>query len=67
MLNRDAVRQSLADLEAQARKHGRAIAIGHPHDATLDALEAWLPTLEEKGLQLAPVSALVESVAVGTP
>ncbi len=67
VLNRDAVRQSLADLEAQARKHGRAIAIGHPHDATLDALEAWLPTLEEKGLQLAPVSALVESVAVGTP
>ncbi len=63
-LNPDAVRQRLADLEAQARKHGRAIAIGHPHDVTLDALEAWLPTLGAKGLQLAPVSALVESDAV---
>lgn len=61
--NPDAVRQSLADLEIHARKHGRAIAIGHPHDVTLDALEAWLPTLAAKGLQLAPVSALVESGA----
>lgn len=63
-LDRDPARRAidaeLARLEAVARKHGSAIAIGHPHDATLDALEAWLPTLKSKGLQLAPVSALVE-------
>jgi len=57
----EAVARSLAELEVRARKHGQAIAIGHPHDVTLDALEAWLPTLAAKGLQLAPVSALVES------
>ena len=60
---RAAIDHELARLEAQARKHGAAIAIGHPHDATLDALEAWLPTLAAKGLQLAPVSALVEQGA----
>jgi polysaccharide deacetylase 2 family uncharacterized protein YibQ len=66
-LNPEAVRQSLADLETRARKHGRAIAIGHPHDVTLDSLEAWLPTLAAKGLQLAPVSALVEGGAGAAP
>lgn len=63
-LDRDPARRAidaeLKRLEDAARKYGHAIAIGHPHDATLDALEAWLPTLAAKGLQLAPVSALVE-------
>ncbi|MGE0650454.1 MAG: divergent polysaccharide deacetylase family protein [Alphaproteobacteria bacterium] len=57
---RAAIDAELSRLEALARKEGKAIAIGHPHDATLDALDAWLPTLRAKGLQLAPVSALVE-------
>ncbi|MQA65972.1 MAG: hypothetical protein GEU76_08735 [Alphaproteobacteria bacterium] len=60
---RAAIDAELARLEALARREGKAIAIGHPHDATLDALEAWLPTLRAKGLQLAPVSALVEESA----
>lgn len=62
--SRAAIDGELKRLEALARKYGAAIAIGHPHDATLDALDAWLPTLAAKGLQLAPVSALVAS---GTP
>jgi hypothetical protein len=63
---RAAIDNELKRLEALARKHGSAIAIGHPHDATLDALDAWLPTLAAKGLQLAPVSALVEDGAAVT-
>ncbi len=57
---RKAIDAELKRLEDLARRHGSAIAIGHPHDKTLDALDAWLPTLAAKGLQLAPVSALVE-------
>lgn len=49
----------LKELEAFALSHGRAIAIGHPKDRTLDALAAWLPTLAEKGLVLSPLSAVV--------
>jgi polysaccharide deacetylase 2 family uncharacterized protein YibQ len=60
------VARQLAELESRARAKGRAIAIGHPHDVTLDALEAWLATLKGKGLQLAPVSALVEGGGVAT-
>ena len=53
-----AVRKSLAKLERRAFKHGRAVAIGHPKAVTMKELEAWIPTLEEKGIELVPVSHL---------
>ena len=46
-------------LEAAARQNGAAIAIGHPHDETLDAVEHWIGDLERRGFQLVPVSAVV--------
>lgn len=51
----------LAQTEAVARKKGNAIAIGHPRDATIQALAAWLPTLEKKGFVLVPVTAVVRA------
>ena len=56
----DSIRQQLARTEAIAKKHGQAIAIGHPHDATLAALTAWLPTLEAKGFAIVPLTTLVK-------
>jgi len=53
-----AIAKQLAKLEQLARQHGSAIAIGHPHDATIAALKAWLPLLGGKGLVLVPVSAV---------
>lgn len=53
------VQAALARLEQTARRNGLAIAIGHPKDVTVEALAAWIPTLEEKGLVLAPVSAVL--------
>jgi uncharacterized protein len=53
------IARQLARLEQIARRHGSAIAIGHPHDATIAALRAWLPVLVEKGFALVPVSAVV--------
>jgi len=55
------VAQRLADVERVAREQGSAIAIGHPADVTLDALEAWLPSLSERGFVLVPVSAVVQA------
>lgn len=54
------VSKALSQLENKARKNGYAIAIGHPHQVTIDALTAWLPTLKDKGLTLAPASAVVK-------
>ncbi len=60
-LTRDAIDYRLHEVEIRAKRSGHAIAIGHPHDVTLEAIEAWVPTLAAKGFQLAPVSALVET------
>ncbi|HEY5210979.1 MAG TPA: divergent polysaccharide deacetylase family protein [Stellaceae bacterium] len=54
-----AIKARLADLEKVARQGGTAIAIGHPHDQTLDVLTAWLASLPSKGLQLVPLTAIV--------
>lgn len=54
-----AVAKSIAQIEVVAKKYGTAIAIGHPKDVTLDALEKWLPTLKDKGFELVPVSEII--------
>ncbi len=51
----------LGKLEEVARKKGNAIAIGHPRDATIKALAAWLPKLKSKGFVLVPVTAIVKA------
>lgn len=43
----------------QARKNGSAIAICHPHPATIAALAAALPELAGQGVRLVPASHLV--------
>src|SRR5256885_2682860 len=58
-----AIAARLAELERIARHNGSAIAIGHPHDQTLDALKAWLRDVPSKGFVLVPVSAIVKERA----
>lgn len=53
-----AIARTLQALEEKARADGTAIGIGHPYDETIEALRQWLPTLEGKGITLAPVSAI---------
>lgn len=50
---------ALRQAESTARRKGYAIAIGHPKDATIEGLRAWIPTLAAKGIELVPVSALL--------
>lgn len=49
-----AIQKQLADLVATAKRQGVAIAIGHPHDATLAALAAWLK--QDHGVTLVTLS-----------
>jgi polysaccharide deacetylase 2 family uncharacterized protein YibQ len=53
------VEARLAETEVIARRRGSVVAIGHPHDATLAALAAWIAAAPRKGLVLVPVSAIV--------
>lgn len=54
-----AVKRRLAETEAVARRQGFAVAIGHPHETTLQALAEWLPGVAGKGFALAPLSAVL--------
>lgn len=45
-------------LETMARMKGQAVAVGAPYPLLVERLSRWLPSLEEKGLALAPISAL---------
>jgi len=58
-VDRDDIRRQLRRVEETALRQGYAIAIGHPHDETLDVIRTWLETAEERGFQLVPVSAIV--------
>jgi len=53
--NRQTVAAVLVQLraaEAIARDAGTAVAIGHPHAATLEALEIWIPQARARGVDV---------------
>lgn len=60
---RGAIDQALAELETQARTHGKAIGIALPYPVTFERLNAWIKTLPAKNIVLAPISALVNQQA----
>ncbi|MEQ9334011.1 divergent polysaccharide deacetylase family protein [Thalassobaculum sp.] len=53
----------LAQTERVARETGSAIAIGHPRDATLNVLEAWIPKARAAGFVIVPLTAVVAARA----
>jgi polysaccharide deacetylase 2 family uncharacterized protein YibQ len=53
------IRDQLATLVDIARKHGKAIGIGHPHPVTLSELRKWLADTGAQGIEIVPVSRLM--------
>ena len=45
--------------QAEALEHGSALGILQPYPISLESLRTWAGTLADKGLALAPVSALL--------
>jgi uncharacterized protein len=56
-----AIERAYRDLLVKARKDGSALAIGHPHPATLELLERELPRLRAEGVELVSVSRLAHA------
>ena len=61
----DAVQARLAEAERLARRHGSAIAIGHPFPATLALLADWLPDAERRGVRLVTARSLTRQEPCG--
>lgn len=59
-LTEAAIARQLAVVEAIARKRGYAVAIGHPHPATIAVLKRWLPTMAARGIAIVPLTAIVK-------
>ncbi len=55
----EAIEAKLRELVLVAHRGGRVIAIGHPHPQTIAALRRAIPLLEEEGIEVVPVSQLV--------
>ena len=53
------IRGQLRQAVQLAKKSGRAIAICHPHPATIQTLTAVLPELQKQGITIVPASRLV--------
>lgn len=54
------VSSQLGALEAQATQRGSAIGFGTGYSVTIEQIARWSRDLERKGIQLAPVSALMQ-------
>lgn len=57
--NVEAVMRELERLKQLARKHGQAVAIGHPFGETLSVLERELPALRSEGFELVTIGELL--------
>jgi len=55
-----AVIKQLVEAEKIAASKGQAIAIGHPHPATIAAIRAWIPQAEARGFVIVPLSAVAK-------
>jgi len=56
----EAVHAQLRKVEQFARSKGAVIAIGHPRDVTIRALQEWLVGIEAKGFKLVPLTTIVK-------
>ncbi|MFN7178618.1 divergent polysaccharide deacetylase family protein [Hyphomonas sp.] len=65
----DEINAELLDLETLARDKGAAFGSGYAFPVTVEAAKVWIAQLPEKGLVLAPVSAITRerSAAAGNP
>lgn len=60
---RAAIDARLEEVERIARDKGSAVAMAQPYPVTIERLAAWGPSLEAKGLVLAPLTAVVNRQA----
>lgn len=53
--------RQFVELARQVARRETAIAIGHPHPETLDALDRWVPRMREAGIEFVKISEVVRA------
>ena len=59
-LTEEDIKRQLEQLIQISLSKGKAIGIGHPHPSTLKFLKEMIPKMKEKGIELVPLSAVME-------
>jgi hypothetical protein len=59
-LDEEDIKQKIEKLISLSLSNGKAIGIGHPHPSTLKSLKAMIPKMKEKGIELVPLSSVME-------
>ena len=54
------IREKIEELIHVSLSTGKAIGIGHPHPSTIKSLKEMLPKIQEQGIEIVPLSALME-------
>ena len=54
------IKEKLEQLIQSSLSTGKAIGIGHPHPSTLKSLKEMIPRIKEKGIDIVPLSTLME-------
>jgi len=54
------IKQQLEQLIQLSLSKGKAIGIGHPHPSTLKSIKEMIPRLKKEGIEVVPLSAMVE-------
>jgi len=59
-LNENDIKRQLEQLAQLSLSTGKAIGIGHPHPSTLKSIKEMIPKMKEKGIDIVPLSAVME-------
>jgi polysaccharide deacetylase 2 family uncharacterized protein YibQ len=54
------IKRQLEKLAQLSLETGKAIGIGHPHPSTLKSLKEMIPRMKEKGIEIVPLSSILE-------
>ena len=54
------IRKNISELAEIAKNEGKAIGIAHPHPSTIRSLREMIPRLKETGIEIVPLSDLME-------
>ena len=54
------IRRNISQLAEIAKNEGKAIGIAHPHRSTIRSLREMIPRLKERGIEIVPLSDLIE-------
>lgn len=66
-LSAEEISSEFMELESQALEHGAAMGAGYAFPITIEMVKTWSAGLEQKGIVLAPVSALAAQAAAEIP